>query len=114
MKLASFILHQRRAQKFYNLLGNVDEGAVTVRFDMTQNLAHFLKPQWDRHIIPSNCTRLSLVLLSNIGKAVHRKRPEFIYIHEHENRKDSNVISSALDKCFLVSIKCASVCYELI
>lgn len=39
VKSASFILHQRRAWKFYDLLGNVDKGAVTVCFDMMQNLA---------------------------------------------------------------------------
>ncbi len=38
MESASFLLHRRRARMFYDLLGRVAEGHVTLCFDMLQNM----------------------------------------------------------------------------
>lgn len=38
MESASFILHRRRVRAFYDMLGIVAEGHVTLCFDMMQNL----------------------------------------------------------------------------
>ncbi|KAL1276037.1 hypothetical protein QQF64_035660 [Cirrhinus molitorella] len=88
---ASFILHRRRARVFYDLLGQSDNAALTVCFDMMQNLV-LPKTPLVRRTTPASSTCTSLVLLSMLGKAASKARMTSIFTHGWNTRTEKTVI----------------------
>ena len=98
---ASFILHRRRARTFYTRMNEVPDGSVTVCFDVMENL---VLPK-----SPIGQTYYSRQLYQYVfGVVVHhgkgsRQTTDDIFLFtwcEHQNKKDSNMIASALYACF--------------
>ena len=97
---ALFILHRRRARKFYDLLNDTGDKSVTVCFDMMQNLSLPKTPIGQAYY----SRQLSLYVFAVV---VHRgrgngqpKQDVHLYVwQENENRKDSNIVASALNDC---------------
>ena len=97
---ALFILHRRRARKFYDLLNDTGDTSVTVCFDMMQNLSLPKTPIGQAYY----SRQLSLYVFAVV---VHRgrgngqpKQDVHLYVwQENENRKDSNLVASALNDC---------------
>ena len=100
VEIGTFILHRRRARMFYDLLGQVVNNSVTICFDMMQNLVLPRTP-----IGQSYYSRQLYMYL--FGVVVHqgkdsRQTKDDVHLYtwmEHKNKKDSNLISSALDNC---------------
>ena len=97
---ASYILHRRRARVFYDMLNATDEASVTVCFDMMQNLSLPKTPIGQAYY----SRQLSMYVF---GVVVHHGRgggqsKEDVHLYvwqENENRKDSNMVASALNNC---------------
>lgn len=97
---ATYILHRRRARVFYDLLGKVDHDAVTVCFDMMQNLVLPRTPIGQAY----HSRQLYMYVF---GVVVHhgkggKQAMDDVHLYtwmEHENRKGSNMTASALDHC---------------
>ena len=96
-KVALYILHRRKARKFYSLLNDVQPTEITICFDMMENL-----------VLP----KLSIgeayysrqLYFYVLGIVVHRGNKSqsvndifFLTWLESENAKDSNMICSALN-----------------
>lgn len=98
---ASFILHRRRARVFYDLLGKVDHDAVTLCFDMMQNLILPKTPIGQAYYSGQLYMYVFGVVVYH-GKG-SKQAVDDVHLYtwmEHENRKDSNMTASALDHCF--------------
>ena len=97
---ASYILHRRRARVFYDMLNATDEASITVCFDMMQNLSLPKTPIG----LAYYSRQLSMYVF---GVVVHHGRgggqsKEDVHLYvwqENENRKDSNMVASALNDC---------------
>ena len=97
---ALFILHRRRARVFYDMMNEV-QNSTTVCFDMMKNLVLPKTPI-------SQAYYSRQLYLYVFGVIVHRgkERPQLndgihLYVwQENQNKKDSNMISSALEDCF--------------
>lgn len=98
---ASFILHRRRARVFYDLLGQSDNAALTVCFDMMQNLVLPKTPIGQAYYSRQLYMYIFGVVV-HAGKGSKQSKDD-IHLYtwmEHENRKDSNLTASALNHCF--------------
>lgn len=99
VKAATFILHRRRARVFYYLLRSVED-VVTICFDMIQNLVIAKTPIGQAYYSRQLYMYLFGVVVHH-GKDCRQTNGDFhLYTWmEHENKKYSNMISSALDHC---------------
>ena len=100
-KAASFILHRRRARAFYDLLGNIEEDTITVCFDMMQNLVLPKTPIGQAYYSRQLYLYVFGVVVHH-GKDSHQTKDD-IHLYtwmEQQNKKDSNLIASALDHFF--------------
>ncbi len=88
---------------FYDLLGRVAEGHVTLCFDMMQNMA-LPKTPIGQAYIHGRCICTCLVLFCTMVRTVTRKKDDVhLYVwQENESSKDSNMIASALSDCLKV------------
>ena len=101
IKTAQFILHRRRARMFYDLLGDIRDDSITVCFDMMQNLVLPKTPIGQAYYSRQLYMYIFGVVVHR-GKGCHQYKDD-VHLYtwmEHENRKDSNVIASALDDFF--------------
>ncbi|KAL0152442.1 hypothetical protein M9458_052165, partial [Cirrhinus mrigala] len=100
---ASFILHRRRARMFYDLLGRVAEGHVTLCFDMMQNMVLPKAPIGKAYYSRQMYLYLFGVVVPH-GENSHQKKDDVhLYVwQENESSKDSNMIASALSDCLEV------------
>ncbi|GFO04519.1 hypothetical protein PoB_003102400 [Plakobranchus ocellatus] len=98
---AEFILHHRRARQFYNLLNEVND-TLTACFDVMENLVLPRTPigqaYYSRHMY---LYVLGVVIHHNNGTQDKQDIHLFTWL-ECQNRKDSNMVASAL-RSFLLS-----------
>ncbi len=106
MESASFILHRRRAHMFYDLLGRVAEGHVTLCFDMMQNMVLPKNPIGQAYYSRQMYLYLFGVVVHH-GENSHQKKGDVhLYVwQENESSKDSNMIASALSDCLKVRLQ---------
>ena len=98
---ATFILHRRRARFFYDMLRQQVDDSVTVCFDMMQNLILPRTPIGQAYYSRQLYVYLFGVVVHHGGDSRQAKDDVHLYTWmEHENKKDSNLISSALNHCF--------------
>ena len=112
LKTALFILHRRKARKFYSLLNDIHPNEITICFDMMENL---VLPK----LLIGEAYYSRQLYFYVLGVVIHKgdksQSVNDIYFFtwmECENRKDSNMICSAIehllknvlkDKCFNAS-----------
>ena len=101
LEAASFLLHRRRARTFYDRMNECPESSITVCFDMMENLALPKSPIGQTYYSRQLYKYVFGVVVHH-GKDSHQSKEDvFIFTWcEHENRKDSNMIASALNFCF--------------
>ncbi|KAL2092895.1 hypothetical protein ACEWY4_012693 [Coilia grayii] len=103
---AMYILHRRRARVFYDMLGKVEHDAVTVCFDMMQNLVLPRTPIGQAYYSRQLYIYVFGVVLHH-GKG-SRQATDDVHLYtwmEHENTKGSNMTASALDHCLRHELK---------
>ena len=98
---ANFILHRRRARRFYSKMNNITPDSVVFCFDMMENQILPKTP-----ICAAYYSRQMYLYVFGVirhrGKGSHRNKEDVSYYTwlECENRKNSNMITSALQHCF--------------
>lgn len=102
---ALFMLHRRKARKFYDLLNAVNE-SFTISFDMMQNLVLPKSPIGQTYY-SRQLYQYVFGVVRHRGRGVtQRKNDIHIYTWlENENKKDSNMVASALQH-YLGSVVC--------
>ena len=95
---ASFILHRRRARVFYDLMNVTEEAAVTICFDMMQNLS-LPKTSIGQAYYSRQLSMYVFGIVVHHGRGGSQSKDNVhLYVwQEYENRKDSNMIASALN-----------------
>lgn len=103
-EIVSFMLHRRRARVFYSLL-NAVEDSVTVCFDMMQNLPLPKSPIGQTYYSRQLYMYVFGVVVHHGERSQQALSDRHLYVWlENENRKDSNMIASALDHCLRSSL----------
>ena len=93
-----FILHRRRARVFYDMLGIFEEQSLTLCFDMMQNLVFPRTPVGQAYYSRQLYMYVFGVVVHTSKDSAQNKDDVHLYVWmEHENKRDSNMISSALD-----------------
>ena len=95
-----YILHRRRARKFYDLMNDTSDASVTVCFDMMQNLSLPKTPIGQAYYSRQLSLYEFAVVLHRGRGTGQQKQDVHLYVwQENENRKDSNLVASALNDC---------------
>ncbi|XP_038044993.1 uncharacterized protein LOC119719589 [Patiria miniata] len=104
-KTAMFILHRRRACVFYDMLGRVQPEAVTLCFDMMQNMTLPRTPIGQAYYSRQLYLYLFGALVHHGVNSTQSKNDVHLYVWmEHQNKKDSNMIASAVNDCCRVRL----------
>ena len=100
-----FILHRRRAWVFYDMLGIFDKHSLTLCFDMMQNLVLPRTPVSQAYYSRQLYMYVVGVVVHYGKDCAQNKDDVHLYVWmEHENKKDSNMISYALDDSLRVRL----------
>ncbi|KAG5285826.1 hypothetical protein AALO_G00007910 [Alosa alosa] len=106
MESASFILHRRRVCVFYEMLGRVVEGHLTLCFDMIQNLVLPKTAIGQAYYSRQMYLYLFGVVVHQGENSCQSKDDVHLYVwQENEASKDSNMIASALNDCLKVQLQ---------
>ncbi|XP_065654381.1 uncharacterized protein LOC136080946 [Hydra vulgaris] len=100
-KTALYILHRRKARKFYSLLNDIRPNEITICFDMMENLVLSKLPIGEAYYSRQLYLYVLGVVVHRGNQTQHLNINFFIWL-ECENCKDSNMICSALQH-FLVA-----------
>ena len=100
---AMFILHRRRAWIFSNMLGIFEKQSLTLCFDMMQYLG-LPRTQVGQAYSSRQLYMYVFGVVVHYGKDCAQTKDDFhLYVWmENENKRDSNMISSALDDCLRI------------
>ena len=102
---AMFILHRRRGRVFYNMLGKFKEQSLTLCFDMMKNLVFPRTPVGQAYYSRQLYMYVfGVVVYYGIDSAQNKDDVHLYVWMEHENKKDSNMISSDLADCLRVRL----------
>lgn len=106
LEAASFLLHRRRARTFYDRMNLCPDSSVTVCFDMMENLVLPKSPIGQTYYSRQLYKYIFGVVVHQ-GKDSHQSLDDvFLFTWcENENKKDSNMIASALNYCFTDRIR---------
>ena len=104
-KTAMFILHRRRARVFYDQLSLLEPNAITVCFDMMQNMVLPRTPIGQAYYSRQLYLYLFGVVVHHGRNGEQTRNDVHLYVWlEHQNKKDSDMIASALNDCFRVRL----------
>ena len=103
---AMFILHRRQARTFYTSLNSVSDDSVTVCLDIMENLVLLKTPVRQSHYSRQLYLYvLGIVLHEGESSAQGKENVQLYVWGEHQNKKDSNMVASALHDCLTTVFK---------